>query len=140
MPQPLHQQQVVYPVQDSRSGPQYWPHVPNSAVPYIVSPVAFPQVNLETQQASSVASSTVSTPVVSCFSSPGYVSYGYINTPILSSASCTADPVIYDIPRSTTSTGSGRKQYTGFWISSEDLLQYQFGLSVISSRNTCNRG
>merc|ERR1719189_2332177 len=92
MPQPLHQQQVVYPVQDSRSGPQYWPHVPNSAVPYIVSPVAFPQVNLETQQASSVASSTASTPVVSCFSSPGYLSYGYINTPVLSSASCTPIP------------------------------------------------
>merc|ERR1712060_826997 len=92
MPQPLHQQQVVYPIQDSRPVPQYWSHVPNSAVPCIVSPVAFPQVNLETQQASSVASSTVSTPVVSCFSSPGYVSYGYINTPILSSASCTPIP------------------------------------------------
>merc|ERR1711920_836583 len=41
--------------------------------------------------ASSGASSTVSTPV-SCFSSPGYVSYGYINTPVLSSASCTPIP------------------------------------------------
>jgi len=91
MPQPLHQQQVVYPVQDSRPVPQNWSHVSSSTVPYIVSPVAFPQLNLETQQASSVASSTVSTPV-SCFSSPGYVSYGYINTPILSSASCTPIP------------------------------------------------
>jgi len=90
-PQPLNQQQV-YPLQDSRPVPQYWSHVPNAAVPYIVSPVAFPQVNLETQQASSVASSVVSTPVVGCYSSPGYVSYGYINTPILSSASCTPIP------------------------------------------------
>merc|ERR1719357_1510378 len=96
----LQQQQVVYPVQDCRPVPQTWSHVPptNTAVPYIVTPVAFPQLNFETQQASSVASSAVSTPVVSCFSSPGYVStYGYINTPILSSASCTpiASAMIY---------------------------------------------
>lgn len=109
MPQPLHQQQVVYPVQDSRPVPQSWSHVPNTTVPYIVSPVAFPQLNLETQQASSVTSSTVSTPVVSCFSSPGYVSYGYINTPVLSSASCTPIPssmIFPEIPPALDLEGS----------------------------------
>jgi len=92
IPQPLHQQQMVYPVQGSRPVQQNWSHVPNSTVPYIVSPVAFQQLNLETQQASPVTSSAVSTPVVSCIGSPGYVSYGYINTPVLSSASCTPIP------------------------------------------------
>merc|ERR1719193_1142952 len=129
MPQHLHQQQVVYPAQDSRSAPQYWSHVPNSAFPYIVSPVAFPQVNLETQQASSVASSTVSTPV-SCFSSPGYVSYGYINTPILSSASCTPIPssMIYpevppalDLEESNTQ-GSGYPRRISCNINSGSVL------------------
>merc|ERR1719193_801298 len=116
MPQPLHQQQVVYPVQDSQPVPQYWPHVSNSAVPYIVSPVAFPQVNLETQQASSVASSTVSTPVGSCFSSPGYVSYGYINTPILSSASCTpiSSSMIYPEVPPALDLEEGSTQCSGY--------------------------
>jgi len=84
MPQPLHQQHVVYPAQDYRPVPQNWSHVSNTAVPYIVNPMVW---NLESQEASSVAPSTVSTPVV-CFSSPGYVTC-YVNTPVLSSASCT---------------------------------------------------
>merc|ERR1719499_94818 len=95
MPQPLHQQQVVYPVQVV---PQNWSHVSNTAVPCIVNPVAYPQLNLETQQASSVASSTVSTPVLSVYSSPGYVTYGYVNTPVLSSASCTPIPSSFIYP------------------------------------------
>jgi len=87
---PIRQHQVVYPVQERHPVPKNMSQVPlsNSAIPYIVNPVAFPQANREYWQGASAVSSAVSTPVVSCFSSPGYASNGNINTPVLSSASC----------------------------------------------------
>jgi len=88
MPYPVQQQQI-YPVQQSYSAPQNWSNVPlssASAVPYIVCPQL---KNHEIQYASSVPSSTVSTPVFSCASSSGWEgNYECVKTPRLLSASC----------------------------------------------------
>jgi len=95
VPQPLQRQQVVHPMQQCQQSSQNLEHNPLSttAVPCMMVPVTFPQQNnLETQQASSAVSSTVSTPVLSGFSSPCLNTYGYINTPLVSSASCTPSP------------------------------------------------
>jgi len=93
----LHQEHIVYPMQRYQHGSQDWTRMPapTTAVPSMMRPISNPQLNnLESQQlASSAVSSTVSTPLISCFSSPGYVNaYGYMNTPVLSSASCTPIP------------------------------------------------
>lgn len=65
--------------------------VSGTAVPYMMGPVYSQQSNGQCyQMPPTVASSTASTPVLSCFSTPGYSNaYGYINTPVLSSASGT---------------------------------------------------
>jgi len=93
MSQTVQPQHVVYPAQQCQSVPQdvNAMHVSTTPVPYVIAPVSYPpQINLDAQQVSSVASSAVSTPVFSCYSSPGYApAYGFINTPLLSSASCT---------------------------------------------------
>jgi len=91
--QPL-QQQLVYPIQPGQQGSQLWASIPNpnATIPYIMGSVSHPQWHIPTavQNASSVVSSTVSTPWIS---SPVYVNaYGYINTPVLSSASSTPIP------------------------------------------------
>jgi len=88
--QPL-QQHVIYPMQSSQHGSQDWGQIPmpTATVPYMMGTVSHPQFNNPDAQqlASSVVSSAVSTPLMS---SPAYVNaYGYITTPVLSSASCT---------------------------------------------------
>lgn len=86
--------QVFYPVQQCQPTPQDCVPMPLSspAVPSIMVPVSYSQqINPEFYQASpSVASSTASTPILSCYSTPGYSTpYGYVSTPVMSSASCT---------------------------------------------------
>jgi len=88
--QPL-QQHVVYPMQSSQQGAQDWGRIsmPTATVPYMMGTVPHSQFNNPDAQqlASSVVSSALSTPLMS---SPAYVNaYGYITTPVLSSASCT---------------------------------------------------
>jgi len=95
--QQLDPQQVVNPQQQYRSRAKDWVHMPTytSEVPCMMTPISYPQQRyLEAQPlASSVVSSTVSTPVFSTFSPPGYLNgYGYISTPVISSASCTPIP------------------------------------------------
>jgi len=91
--QPL-QQQVVYQMQPNQYGSQDWARIstPTATVPYMMGSVSHPQVNNYDAQhlTSSVVSSAVSTPIIS---SPAYCNaYGYINTPVLSSAPCTPIP------------------------------------------------
>jgi len=96
MPYPMQQQQI-YPIQRSLSGPQDWSNVPlpsASAVPYLVCPQLN---NHEIQYASSVPSSTVSTPVFSCTSSPGWGgNYDCVKTPRQLNSSCS--PIQYSKP------------------------------------------
>jgi len=115
----VHQEQPqqVYPVHQYQQIPQDWVRVPvaSTAVPCIRGQMSYPQqCNVESYQASSsVDSSTGSTPMLS-FSTAGYGNaYGYFNTPIISSASCTPmqyPPVYTDVPpvlNLDTSTGGG---------------------------------
>jgi len=94
--QPLQPQTIVYPVQQCQVRTQDWTRMSPSttAVPLMMHPISYPTQHIpEPQQAPSVTSSAMSTPVFS-FGSPGYVNtYGYVNTPVLSSATCT--PVAY---------------------------------------------
>jgi len=90
----LHQYQQIPQIQLPVSG---------TAVPYMMGPVYPQQSNSQYYQMSpTVASSTTSTPVLSCFSTPGYSNvWGYINTPMLSSASGTpiqCNKIYPDIP------------------------------------------
>jgi len=95
---PLPPPQIVYPMQQCQQITQNWAHIPLSAtaVPCMMGPLTFPQQNNPETQHASIVSSTVSTPVISCFSSPGLVNtYEYINAPLISSASC--PPIPYPI-------------------------------------------
>jgi len=80
--------QVLYPVQQCQPTQDCVPMpLSSTAAPSIMVPVPYSQqIYPEFYQASpSVASSTVSTPILSCYSTP----YGYVSTPVMSSASCT---------------------------------------------------
>jgi len=86
------QRQQVYPMHQYQQIPQDWVRVPvsSTAVPCMVGPVLYQQSNPGSSQVSPVvASSNASTPVVSSFSTPCYSNYGFFNTPVRSSASCT---------------------------------------------------
>jgi len=64
-----HQQLFVYPIQQCQPISQNWAHIPltTTTVPCMMCPVTFSQPkNTEAQQAS-VVSSTLNTPVPSCF-------------------------------------------------------------------------
>jgi len=93
--QSLQPQTIVYPMQQCQARTQDWARMPTSttAVPFMMYPESYPTESLpEPQQVSSVASSAISTPVFS-LGSPGYInSYGYVSTPVLSSAPCTPVP------------------------------------------------
>jgi len=83
---PLHHQlQPNHPLQKCHQIPNDWATMPSSTTS-MVEPISYSQQsNHASYQASpSVVSSTVSTPILS-FINP----YGYLNTPVLSSASCT---------------------------------------------------
>lgn len=61
----------------------------NTGVPSIMMPLSYSQPELY-QASPSVVSSTVSTPVLSCYSTPTYsMPYANLSTPVMSSASCT---------------------------------------------------
>ena len=61
----------------------------NTAAPSIMMPVSYSQPELY-QASPSVASSTMSTPTLSCYSTPSYsMPYANSSTPVMSSASCT---------------------------------------------------
>jgi len=90
--QQLQPNQGTYPLQQCQPGPQGWVSMPPTiSVPSMGGAVPYPQqISTECYQVSpSVVSSVASTPIVS-FSTPCYGNpYGYISTPVLSSASCT---------------------------------------------------
>jgi len=85
--------QQVHPMPEYQQIPQNQLSELDMAVPYMTGPVRNPhQSNHQCYQVSpSVISSTASTPVLSCFSTPVYNSnaYDYVNTQFLSSASST---------------------------------------------------
>jgi len=92
--QPLQPQHIVYSTRQSQARVQEWAHMPNSTatVPYMMPSYAVQNIS-ELHEVRSVASSVMSTPIFTCFSSPGYANaYGYISTPVLSSAPCTPIP------------------------------------------------
>jgi len=83
--------QVFYPVQQCQPTPQGCVPMPlsNTGVPSIMMPLSYSQPELY-QASPSVVSSTVSTPVLSCYSTPTYsMPYANLSTPVMSSASCT---------------------------------------------------
>jgi hypothetical protein len=99
-PQPSYHQQV-YPIRQSQPPPQNWVRMvpPNNAVPLMTCPGSYPKQHYQAQQTSIEASSMVSTPVFSRYSSPGYPNtYSCINTPVISPVSCTPNPYYMAYP------------------------------------------
>jgi len=93
-PYQLQPNHVGYPLEQCQPNPQDQVPMPLSTttVPSIMVPVSYSQQrNPDSYQASPcMVSSAVSTPILSCCGTPGYISpYGYFSPPVVSSASCT---------------------------------------------------